>query len=94
MSNLTLSIDDALLRAARIKAVQEGTSVNEVCRQAIAAYARQGDVEAVALAHARAEAFLEHALGVKLGPGDGPRLSRDEEYEARFAERSPGEPRR
>ncbi len=94
MSNLTLSIDDALLRAARIKAVQEGTSVNEVCRQAIAAYAQQGDVDAVTLARARAEAFLKHALSVKLGPGDGPRLSRDEEYEAMFAERSPGGPRR
>lgn len=92
MSNLTITIDDALLREARIKAVQEGTSVNEVCRQAIAAYARQGDVDAVA--HARAEAFLEHALGVKLGPGDGPRLSRDEEYEAMFAARSAGGPRK
>ncbi len=39
MSNLTLVIDDDLLRAARIKALQEGTSVNEICRQAIARYA-------------------------------------------------------
>ena len=39
MSNLTLVIDDDLLRAARIKALQEGTSVNEVARQAIARYA-------------------------------------------------------
>ncbi|TMH07421.1 MAG: CopG family transcriptional regulator, partial [Betaproteobacteria bacterium] len=36
MSNLTITIDDELLRAARVKAVQQGTSVNEVCRQAIA----------------------------------------------------------
>ena len=39
MSNLTITIDDELLRTARIKAVQQGTSVNEVCRQAIAAFA-------------------------------------------------------
>ena len=40
MSNLTLVIEDDLLRAARIKAIQEGTSVNEICRQAIARYAQ------------------------------------------------------
>lgn len=94
MSNLTITIDDELLREARIKAVQQGTSVNEVCRQAIAAFARQGDAEAVARAHARAQAFMDHALSVKLGPGDGPRLSRDELYQQMFAERSPGSPRR
>lgn len=92
MSNLTITIDDDLLRTARIKAVKEGTSVNEVCRQAIAAFARQGDAEAVARAHARAQAFLDHALSVKLGPGDGPRLSRDELYEQMLSERSPGSP--
>lgn len=93
MSNLTITIDDDLLRTARIKAVQEGTSVNEICRQAIAAFARRGDAEAVARAHARAQAFLDHALSVKLGPGDGPRLSREELYEQMLSERSPGSPR-
>lgn len=39
MSNLTLVIDDDLLRAARIKALQQGTSVNEICREAIARFA-------------------------------------------------------
>jgi hypothetical protein len=38
MSSLTLAIDDALLREARIKAVKEGTSVNEICRKAIEQY--------------------------------------------------------
>lgn len=41
MANLTIAIDDELLRRARIKAASEGTSVNEVCRQAIEAYARE-----------------------------------------------------
>jgi hypothetical protein len=40
MANLTLSIDDKLLQAARVRAVKEGTSVNEICRQAIENYAR------------------------------------------------------
>lgn len=39
MPNLTLSIDDKLLQAARIRAVRENTSVNEVCRLALEAYA-------------------------------------------------------
>ncbi len=39
MSNLTVVIDDDVLRAARIKALQQGTSVNEICREAIARFA-------------------------------------------------------
>ena len=35
MANITLSIDDSLLHAARVRAVEEGTSVNEVCRRAM-----------------------------------------------------------
>ncbi len=42
MSNLTITVDDDLLHAARVKAVQQGTSVNKVCRQAIAAFATAG----------------------------------------------------
>jgi plasmid stability protein len=44
MANLTIVIDDRLLQAARIKAAQQGTSVNEVCRDAIARFA-QADQE-------------------------------------------------
>ncbi|TFZ08058.1 hypothetical protein [Ramlibacter humi] len=40
MANLTLSIDDALLRAARARAANEGTSINEICRKAIEQYAK------------------------------------------------------
>jgi hypothetical protein len=44
MSNLTLVIDDALLKEARIKALKDGTSVNEICRRAIEQYVgRSGD---------------------------------------------------
>lgn len=43
MSNLTLVIDDDLLRAARIKALQHGTSVNEICREAIARFVAPAD---------------------------------------------------
>lgn len=49
MANLTIAIEDELLRAARIKAVAEGTSVNEICRRAIERYAgvRAGDADEV-----------------------------------------------
>ncbi len=43
MSNLTVVIDDDLLRNARIKALQQGTSVNEICRLAIERFAGQPD---------------------------------------------------
>jgi hypothetical protein len=47
VANMTIAVDDQLLRAARIKAVQQGTSVNEVCRQAIESFARgAGDAQA------------------------------------------------
>ena len=39
MTNLTVVIDDDVLRAARIKALQQGTSVNEICREAITRFA-------------------------------------------------------
>lgn len=43
MANLTLAIDDELLRSARVKAVQQGTSVNDICREAIERFASDGD---------------------------------------------------
>ena len=91
MINLTITIDDDLLHAARVKAVQQGTSVNEVCRQAIVAFATEGDTAAVARAHARAKAFWEFSGSLKLGPrpDSGKTLSRDEMYEEMLAEKSP-----
>jgi len=43
MANLTLSIDDDVLRRARIRAIQEDTSVNARVREFLLSYAR--DVE-------------------------------------------------
>ena len=90
MSNLTISIDAALLRAARIKAVQQGTSVNEVCRQAIAAFAGEGDA---AQAEAQARDFWAHAEQLQLGPRPGHLPRRDDLYAEMLAEPSLGGPR-
>ena len=57
MANLTLSIDDDVLRRARIRALEGGTSVNAVVREYLADFAgagtgRQVLRELVALAEA------------------------------------------
>ncbi len=38
MANLTLAIDDAVLRRARIRALEQGTSVNALLREYLEAY--------------------------------------------------------
>ena len=39
MANLTLAVDDDLLRRARVRAAEQGTSVNAVVRDVLPAYA-------------------------------------------------------
>ena len=88
MANITLSIDDALLQAARVRAVKEGTSVNEICRQAIEVYARrQGD----RLARYRE---LQARIDATPRPAGRPKppVSRDALYEEMFSERSGRKP--
>jgi hypothetical protein len=85
MANVTLSIEDSLLQAARVRAVKEGTSVNEICRRAIEVYARrQGD----ALAR-----YLELRARIDADPGVTgkplPKMSRDELYDLMMSEKSP-----
>lgn len=47
MSNLTISVDDELIRQARIRAIEQGTSVSAKVREFLAQYAR-GATSAVA----------------------------------------------
>lgn len=39
MTNLTISIDDKLIRKARVRAIEEGTSVSACIREFLAVYA-------------------------------------------------------
>jgi plasmid stability protein len=53
MGNLTITVDDDSLRKARIRALQEGTSVNSLLRDFLEAYAgirseQQNAVEQIA----------------------------------------------
>jgi hypothetical protein len=43
MTNLTLTVDEDVLRRARIRALERGTSVNAVLREFLAAYAGAAD---------------------------------------------------
>ena len=46
MANLTLAIDDDLLHRARVRAAEQGTSVNAVVRALLVAYSAADRVEA------------------------------------------------
>ena len=89
MANLTLAIDDDLLRAARVKAVQEGTSVNQICREAIERYAqpaqRNGEDFLAQLQALAARNIVPRAPGV---PPE-PLPSRNDMMEEALAERMP-----
>lgn len=63
MANLTVTIDDQVLRRARIRALERGTSVNAVVGEYLAQYAGSS---------ASAEAltgFLDLAAGTSAGSG-------------------------
>jgi hypothetical protein len=70
MADLTLVIDDAVLRRARTRALSEGTSVNALVRDQLIRYAGLGG---------GLDAFLEasETLDASSGPG-GRRWRRDE----------------
>ena len=50
MANLTLSVDESLVRRARIRALEQGTSVNAVLRGMLEAYAGAQNEQAAAAA--------------------------------------------
>ena len=78
MTNLPLAVDEATLRRARIRAVNDGTSVNAVMREYLSAYADGGD-DQWKVARDR---FLELAESSTASSGPGGRTwTRDELYD-------------
>jgi plasmid stability protein len=70
-------IDDSLLKAARIRAAHEDTSVNAMVRQFIEDYARSSHRQAAAK-----ERIMEIAAGSPASSGqDGRQWTRDSLYE-------------
>ena len=77
MANLTLAIDDETLKKARIRALQEGTSVNALVRDYLEAYSGLRSEREQAIAR-----FLELSRATHSGSA-GRRWTRDELYEER-----------
>lgn len=78
MTNLTISVPDDLLKRARLRALQEDTSVNAVLAAYLEAYSRADDeVRRCERAVAR---ILDLSEQSKAGSG-GRRWSRDELHE-------------
>lgn len=78
--NLTIVVDDEVLRRARIRALEQGTSVNAVLRQFLQSYAGSATE-----AEARDRlAALARRSPASSGTG-GRRWTRDELYEQRTA---------
>jgi Family of unknown function (DUF6364) len=75
MANLTLKIDEKLLRRARIRALEQGTTVNELVRNYLSQYAVARADRLGALRR-----FLEIAEEAKAGSG-GRKLKREELYD-------------
>lgn len=91
MSNLTVVIDDVVLRAARIKALQQGTSVNEICREAITRFAAPSRDHAQWMLELRA---LQAVVRADSQRSDAPRpepmwVSREAMYDDIMADRMP-----
>ncbi len=76
MTNVTLKLDDDLLRRARIRALEQGTSVNAVIRQRLEEFV--GDKPR----DASLRRFLELASGSHSGSGEeGRTWRRDDLYD-------------
>ena len=82
MANLTLTIDDEVLRKARTRAAAEGTSVNAVVRHQIESYAGVGEEQRRAL-----QTILELARTTQAGSG-GRTWTRDDIYRERLGRSS------
>jgi plasmid stability protein len=76
MANLTITIDDEVLKRARSRALEQGTSVNALLRAYLEAFANPRELHA-----ARAQlAHLARNAQSGSGPG-GRRWTRDEIHE-------------
>jgi hypothetical protein len=75
MANLTITLDDEVLRRARLRALEQDTSVNSLLRDYLEAYAGAGTTFRQA-----AESILRLASRTHAGRGDR-RWARDDLHE-------------
>jgi hypothetical protein len=76
MANLTLKIEGEMLRKARIRALEDGTSVNEVVRKYLESYAVPRAQRLRAMRR-----ILALAERSKAGSGSGRKWKREELYD-------------
>jgi plasmid stability protein len=79
VTNLTLTVDEDVLRRARIRALERGTSVNAVLREFLAAYAGAADEQQRAVT-----SLLEIARRSVAGRGES-RWTRDDLHDRESA---------
>lgn len=75
MANLTIAIDDDLLKQARIRALEQGSSVNAMLREYLESFAGRRS------AHRQAVQALDEIAGRATSGSGGRRFTRDELYE-------------
>ena len=78
MANLTISVDDEVLKRARIRALEENTSVNALLGRYLKEYARLDNVQRSRLAALDRLLRIADAYPIDRG---GRRWSRDELYD-------------
>lgn len=78
MSNLTIAVDEHIIKQARMRALQQGTSVSAKVREFLASYAQEGQVQNPQLA--AGQAFLAAARSSSANR-DGATWSRDDAYD-------------
>lgn len=76
MANLTIVVDDRVLKRARMRALEDGTSVNAVVREYLTAYAGEAGTREVREAYT---SLAESSLASS-GPG-GRTWTRDDAHE-------------
>lgn len=84
MTNLTIAIDEAVVRLARVRAIQEGTSVSAKVRDFLAAYAQGGQAQQVA-----AQDFLAAARRSRANTA-GQHWSREDAHDRTYPGQTPG----
>jgi hypothetical protein len=82
VANLTISVDDEVLKRARMRALEQGTSVNAILAERLQAFAREGEAQARATQSLIALAKENRRRGKPGGKRHrGRRWSRDELHE-------------
>ena len=101
MSNLTIAVDDHLIKQARVLAIQQGTSLSAKVRDFLQAYVNEPDkmlakqradatvslMAAIDLATAQTSSDLKPATSTTSGAGQKRRTLRKELYDGDFRAR-------